>query len=68
MPCMAYVYVRACVLLSLVVRTGVYLLCQCCRLLMFVCLPPFETLSLLLDLVSKESELSELHCQVKLYS
>ena len=42
--------------------------CQCCRLLMFVCLPPFETLSLLLNLVSKESELSELHCQVKLYS
>ena len=32
--------------------------CQCCRLLIFVCLPPFETLSLLLNLVNKESESS----------
>ena len=30
--------------------------CQCCRLLMFVLLPLFKTLSLLLNLVNKESE------------
>ena len=30
--------------------------CQCCRLLMFVCLLLFKTLSLLLNLVNKESE------------
>ena len=29
--------------------------CQCCHLLMFVCLPLFETLSLLLNLMNKES-------------
>ena len=30
--------------------------CQCCRLLMFVFLPLFESLSLLLNLVNKQSE------------
>ena len=30
--------------------------CQCCRLLMFVLLLLFKTLSLLLNLVNKESE------------
>ena len=30
--------------------------CQCCCLLMFVCLSLFETHSLLLSLVNKESE------------
>ena len=46
----------------LLVRTGVYLYVdvrQCCHLLMFVCLPLFETLSLLLNLVNKESESEE---------
>ena len=32
--------------------------CQCCHLFIFVCLLLFETLSLLLNLVNKESKLS----------
>ena len=30
--------------------------CQCCRLLMFVCLSRFKAISLLSNLVNKESE------------
>ena len=40
-----------CILLIMLVSV-----CQCCRLLMFICLPPFETLSLLLNLVNTDSE------------
>ena len=51
------VYVRVCVdadgCISLTMLADV---CQCCRLLMFVFLQLFETLSLLLNLVNKQSE------------
>ena len=36
--------------------------CQCCRLLMFACLPSFKTLSLLSHSVAKESESSLSGC------
>ena len=40
-----------CILLTTLVDV-----CQCCLLLMFVCLPLFKTPFLLLNLVNKESE------------
>lgn len=52
------VYMRPCVV---VVADGCILLimiadvCQCSRLLMYVCLPLFNTLFLLLNLMKKES-------------
>ena len=55
------VYVRVCIVVvtgadRCIPLTMLVDVCQCCRLLICVCLPPFETLSLLLNLVNKESE------------
>ena len=54
------VYVCVCVVVGGVDRciplTILVDACQCCCLLMFVRLPLFKTLSLLLNLVNKESE------------
>ena len=51
------VYMRACVVVG---TDGILLImiadvCQCSRLLMYVCLPLFNTLFLLLNLMKKES-------------
>ena len=54
---------------ALVVRMGTCIpltmlddVCQCCRLLMFVCSPPFKTPCSLLNLMKKESEAESGYC------
>ena len=49
--CVCFVGADGCIPLSMLIDV-----CQCCCLLLFICLPPFDTLSLLQNLVTKDSE------------
>ena len=59
-PSTRCMYVRVCVGVvgadECIPLTTLVDVCLCCRLLMFVCLPLFETLSLSLNLVNKEAD------------